>query len=37
MLSVCTPNMHFVYVLPGWEGSVVDGKALRDAIVGDMD
>ncbi|PPD85537.1 hypothetical protein GOBAR_DD17528 [Gossypium barbadense] len=32
MLGVCTPEMQFVYVLPGWEGSVVDGRVLRDAI-----
>ncbi|MFQ6657023.1 hypothetical protein Gotur_026874 [Gossypium turneri] len=32
MLGVCTPNMQFVYVLPGWEGSVADGRVLRDAI-----
>ncbi|PPD89508.1 hypothetical protein GOBAR_DD13573 [Gossypium barbadense] len=32
MLGVCTPDMHFVYVLPGWEGSVADGWVLRDAI-----
>ncbi|MFQ6667457.1 hypothetical protein Gotur_033475 [Gossypium turneri] len=32
MLGVCTPNMHFVYVLPGWEGSVADERVLRDAI-----
>ncbi|KAH1073923.1 hypothetical protein J1N35_026251 [Gossypium stocksii] len=32
MLGVCTPDMHFVYVLPGWEGSVTDGRVLRDAI-----
>ncbi|KAG8492926.1 hypothetical protein CXB51_010204 [Gossypium anomalum] len=25
MLGVCTPDMQFVYVLPGWEGSVADG------------
>ncbi|MBA0730877.1 hypothetical protein Golax_004664 [Gossypium laxum] len=24
--------MHFVYVLPCWEGSVADGQVLRDAI-----
>ncbi|XP_052479088.1 uncharacterized protein LOC128034576 [Gossypium raimondii] len=24
--------MQFVYVLPGWEGSVADGRVLRDAI-----
>ncbi|PPD82103.1 hypothetical protein GOBAR_DD20962 [Gossypium barbadense] len=32
MLGVCTPEMQFVYVLPGWEGSVADGWVLRDAI-----
>ena len=32
MLGVCTPDMQFVYVLPGWEGSVADRRVLRDAI-----
>uniref|UniRef100_A0A803LQD3 25S rRNA (uridine-N(3))-methyltransferase BMT5-like domain-containing protein n=1 Tax=Chenopodium quinoa TaxID=63459 RepID=A0A803LQD3_CHEQI len=32
VLSVCTPNMEFVFVLPGWEGSAHDGRVLRDAI-----
>ncbi|PPE00500.1 hypothetical protein GOBAR_DD02482 [Gossypium barbadense] len=32
MLGVCTLEMQFVYVLPGWEGSVADGRVLRDAI-----
>ncbi|PPD76415.1 hypothetical protein GOBAR_DD26660 [Gossypium barbadense] len=32
MLGICTPEMQFVYVLPGWEGSVADGRVLRDAI-----
>ncbi|PPD86610.1 hypothetical protein GOBAR_DD16454 [Gossypium barbadense] len=32
MLGVCTPDMHFVYVLPGWEGSVANGRVLRDTI-----
>ncbi|MFQ6629412.1 hypothetical protein Gotur_007721 [Gossypium turneri] len=32
MLGVCTLDMHFVYVLPGWEGSVADGRVLQDAI-----
>ncbi|PPD99212.1 hypothetical protein GOBAR_DD03739 [Gossypium barbadense] len=32
MLGVCTPEMQFVYVLPSWEGSVADGRVLRDAI-----
>ncbi|MBA0629147.1 hypothetical protein Godav_023744 [Gossypium davidsonii] len=25
MLGVCTPDMQFVYVIPGWEGSLADG------------
>ncbi|MBA0771985.1 hypothetical protein Gotri_007432 [Gossypium trilobum] len=32
MLGVCTHDMRFIYVLPGWEGSVADGRVLRDAI-----
>ncbi|XP_031101555.1 protein ALP1-like [Ipomoea triloba] len=32
VLGVCTPDMHFIYVLPGWEGSAADGRVLRDAI-----
>ncbi|PPD83716.1 hypothetical protein GOBAR_DD19343 [Gossypium barbadense] len=32
MLGVCTPEMQFVYVLPSWEGSVANGRVLRDAI-----
>ncbi|PPD74250.1 hypothetical protein GOBAR_DD28818 [Gossypium barbadense] len=32
MLGVCTPEMQFVYVLPGWKGSVADGRVLQDAI-----
>ena len=32
MLGVCTPEMQFVYVLPGWKGPVADGRVLRDAI-----
>ena len=32
MLGVCIPDMQFVYVLPGWEGSVADGRIFRDAI-----
>ncbi|MBA0742156.1 hypothetical protein Gogos_015244, partial [Gossypium gossypioides] len=31
-LGVCTFDMHFVYVLPGSEGSVADGWVLRDSI-----
>ncbi|KAH1096253.1 hypothetical protein J1N35_013174 [Gossypium stocksii] len=32
MLGVCTLDMQFVYVLPGWEGSVADGRVLQDTI-----
>ncbi|MFQ6641365.1 hypothetical protein Gotur_014783 [Gossypium turneri] len=32
MLGVCTPDMHFVYILLGWEGFVIDGRVLRDAV-----
>ena len=32
VLGVCAPDMQFVYVLPGWEGSAADGRVLRDAI-----
>nr|XP_017250751.1 PREDICTED: uncharacterized protein LOC108221380 [Daucus carota subsp. sativus] len=32
VLGVCSPDMQFIYVLPGWEGSTHDGCVLRDAI-----
>ena len=32
VLGVCAPEMQFIYVLPGWEGSTVDGRVLRDAL-----
>ncbi|MBA0848347.1 hypothetical protein Goshw_000994 [Gossypium schwendimanii] len=32
MLGVGTPDMHFVYILLGWEGSLADGRVIRDAI-----
>ncbi|PWA61551.1 protein ALP1 [Artemisia annua] len=32
MLGVSCPNMQFIYVLPGWEGSAHDDRVLRDAI-----
>ncbi|KAL0290075.1 UNVERIFIED_CONTAM: hypothetical protein Sangu_2589800 [Sesamum angustifolium] len=31
-LGVCNPNMQFIYVLSGWEGSAADSRVLRDAI-----
>ena len=32
MLGVCTLDLQFVYVLPSWEGSIADGRVLRDVI-----
>lgn len=32
VLGVCAPDMQFIYLLPGWEGSAHDGRVLRDAI-----
>ena len=32
MLGVCIPDLQFVYVLPGWEGSVANSRVLWDAI-----
>lgn len=32
VLGVCSPEMEFIYVLPGWEGLTHDGRVLRDAI-----
>ncbi|KAG8380517.1 hypothetical protein BUALT_Bualt06G0023900 [Buddleja alternifolia] len=32
VLGVCSQDMQFIYVLPGWEGSAADGRILRDAI-----
>ena len=31
-LGVCGPDMQFIYVLAGWEGSAADGRILRDAL-----
>ncbi|KAL0349856.1 UNVERIFIED_CONTAM: hypothetical protein Sradi_4134800 [Sesamum radiatum] len=32
VLGVCNPNMQFIFVLNGWEGSTTDNRVLRDAI-----
>lgn len=32
VLGVCAPDLQFIYVLPGWEGSAHDSRVLRDAI-----
>ncbi|XP_038978687.1 uncharacterized protein LOC103695460 [Phoenix dactylifera] len=33
VLGVCTRDMQFIYVLPGWEGSATDFRVLQDAIL----
>ncbi|KAK4407711.1 hypothetical protein Sango_0352100 [Sesamum angolense] len=32
VLGVCSQDMQFIYVLPGWEGSAANSRVLRDAI-----
>lgn len=32
VLGVCSPEMQFIYVLPGWEGSAADGRVLYSAM-----
>ncbi|XP_057548011.1 protein ALP1-like [Amaranthus tricolor] len=32
VLGVCAPNMQFIYVLLGWEGSTHDVRVLRNAL-----
>ncbi|KAL2224335.1 UNVERIFIED_CONTAM: hypothetical protein Sindi_3031000, partial [Sesamum indicum] len=32
VLGVCNPNMQFIYMLFGWEGSAADSRILRDAV-----
>ncbi|XP_015689038.1 protein ALP1-like isoform X1 [Oryza brachyantha] len=32
VLGVCAPDMQFIYVFPGWEGSAADARVLRDAL-----
>ncbi|XP_024965917.1 uncharacterized protein LOC112506119 [Cynara cardunculus var. scolymus] len=33
VLGVCSQNMQFIYVLPRWDGSAVDSRVLRDALL----
>ncbi|KAK1410490.1 hypothetical protein QVD17_37027 [Tagetes erecta] len=33
VLAACTPDMQFIYVLLGWEGSAADGRILRSAMI----
>ncbi|CAL8083472.1 unnamed protein product [Prunus armeniaca] len=35
VLGVCDPNLKFIYVLSGWEGSASDARVLRDALARD--
>ena len=32
VLGVCSQDMQFIYVLPGWESSIADGRVLQNAI-----
>ena len=32
VLAVCDPDLRFIYVLPGWEGSARDFQVLRDGL-----
>ena len=32
VLGLCAPNMQFIYVLAGWEGSAANGRILRDEL-----
>jgi len=32
MLGVCSPDLQFIYVLSGWEGSAAHSRVLRDVI-----
>lgn len=32
VLGVCLPDRQFIFVSPGWEGSIANGKVLRDDI-----
>ena len=32
VLGVCSQDMQFIYILPGWEGSTADSRVLRNAI-----
>ena len=32
VLVACAPDLQFIYVLAGWEGSAADGRVLRDAL-----
>ncbi|XVF07647.1 hypothetical protein REPUB_Repub06bG0157500 [Reevesia pubescens] len=32
VLGVCSQDMQFIYILPGWEGSAADSRVLKDVI-----
>nr|KAJ0216405.1 hypothetical protein LSAT_V11C300153630 [Lactuca sativa] len=33
VLGVCSQDIQFIYVLPGWKGPVADGRVFRDALL----
>ena len=33
VLTACSVDMEFTYVLPGWEGSAADSRILKDALL----
>ncbi|MFQ6626044.1 hypothetical protein Gotur_005126 [Gossypium turneri] len=37
MLGVCTPDMHFFYVIPSWEILLLKDEFFEMPLVGDMD
>ncbi|XP_039119008.1 uncharacterized protein LOC120255179 [Dioscorea cayenensis subsp. rotundata] len=32
VLGVCSQDLQFIYILPGWEGSIADSRVLRSAL-----
>ncbi|CAH9114652.1 unnamed protein product [Cuscuta epithymum] len=32
VLGVCSQDLNFIYILPGWEGSAADARVLRSAV-----
>ena len=37
VLGVCSQDMQFIYVLPGWKGSASDSRVLRNVITRPVD
>ncbi|GAV59017.1 DDE_4 domain-containing protein, partial [Cephalotus follicularis] len=32
VLAICSPEIQFIYILPGWEGSATDSRVPRIAV-----